>query len=91
MLRKLTNKFFKGESLKGGDVYAVQAGDYVGELWIYMESDDDNHYFLAPNKVNREIPKEKFDFGKEHDIIEFVENTPKHIYKVLKEQYRKNG
>ena len=90
MLKKLTNKIFKRESLKGGDVYAVQAGDYVGELWIYMESDEDNHYFLAPNKVNREIPKEKFDFGKEHDIIEFVETTPRNIFKVLKEQYDKN-
>jgi hypothetical protein len=90
MLKNLTNKIFKSDSLKDGDVYAVQTGDYVGELWIYMESDKDNHYFLAPNKVNRQIPKEKFDFGKEYDIIEFVETTPKNIFKVLKEQYRKN-
>lgn len=90
-MKNILDKLFKREILKGGDVYAVQAGDYVGELWVYMESDADNHYFLAPNKVNREIPKEKFDFGKEHDIIEFVETTPRNIFKVLKEQYSKNG
>jgi hypothetical protein len=89
-MKNILNKIFKKGNLKDGDVYAVQAGDYVGELWIYMESDEDNHYFLAPNKVNREIPKEKFDFGKEHDIIEFVETTPRNIFKVLKEQFDKN-
>jgi hypothetical protein len=89
-MKNILDKLLKKESLKGGDVYAVQAGDYVGELWIYMESDEDTHYFLAPNRVNREIPKEKFDFGKEHDIIEFVETTPRNIFKVLKEQYDKN-
>jgi hypothetical protein len=89
-MKNILNKLFKKQSLKGGDVYAVQTGDYVGELWIYVESNDENHYFLAPNKINRQIPKEKFDFGKEHGIIEFVETTPKNIFKVLKEQYNQN-
>ena len=89
-MKNILNNLFKKQSLKGGDVYAVQTGDYVGELWIYIESDEENHYFLAPNKINRQIPKEKFDFGKEHDIIEFVETTPKNIFKVLKEQYKQN-
>jgi hypothetical protein len=89
-MKKLIEKFFKRKEFKDGDVYAVQTGDYVGELWIYMESDEENHYFLAPNKINRQIPKEKFDFGKEHGIIEFVETTPNNIFKVLKEQYKQN-
>jgi hypothetical protein len=86
----LINFFKKKSILNKGDTYAVQTGDYVGELLIFMKSDDENYHFLAPNKVNRAIPKEKFDFGLEHHIIEFVETIPKNIFKVLERQFENN-
>lgn len=83
-------KFWK-RKLLGGDTYAVNTGDYVGELLTYVESSEDHYHFLSiPSMVNREIPKEKFDFGKEHNIIEFVERIPKKVFRITEEKFIEN-
>jgi hypothetical protein len=82
---------FKKNKIKKGDVYAVQTGDYVGEMLIFIDDDEEFYMFLSsPKMINREIPKDKFDFGKENEIIEYVETLPRNIFKVVEKQFRSN-
>ena len=82
--------FFK-KKIKAGDIYAVQTGDYVGEMWVFIEKKDDNYLFLSiPKMENREVTIEKFDFAKQNDIIEYVKSIPRDFFKVVKKQYEEN-
>ena len=60
-------KFFNSKKPKHPqerNTYAITTGDYVGEMFIYIESDDDCHKFLSvPKNVNRKVPKEKFELS----------------------------
>ena len=88
-----TMKIFKKEPLKliSGDTYAVLTGDYAGEMLVYVYTDVLYHKFLSlPLMENRNIPKEKFVFGMNNHIIEFVERVPKKFYKVIEAQHQKN-
>ena len=77
--------------IKAGDVYAIQTGDYVGEMWVFMEKINDNYHFLSIQKMkNREVPKEKFDIGVKNGIVEHVESVPRSFFKVVKRQYEEN-
>lgn len=74
-----------------GWIYAVTAGDYVGEMLVYIRSDVFAHNFLSlPEMVNRRIPKDKFIFGMNEAIIEFVENVPKKYFGLIEAQFNKN-
>ena len=74
---------------KRGDVYAVQAGDFVGQLFNFIKKDGDDYVFLSIPEIKiQRVPKEKFDFAKNHEIIDYVEKLPKNIFKVIKAQYK---
>ena len=80
--------FFKKPKIKKGDVYAVQTGDFVGQLFNFIKNDGDDFVFLSlPEMKIQRVPEEKFDFAKEHAIIEFVEHLPRNIIKVVEKQY----
>ena len=69
-------------------IYACLHGDYVGEMFIYIDKKDDNYLFLSvPKKINQTIPIKSFDSGMNLGILEFVEVTLEEIYKVAKAQY----
>lgn len=85
----MINLFKKG--LKKGDVYAVQTGDYVGEMLIFVDDDPEFYMFLStPKMLNRDIPKDKFDIGKKNGIIEYVETLPRDVFKVVEKQFESN-
>lgn len=91
----MISKFFKPK-LKKGDVYAVQAGDFVGQFFNYVIQSDKCYCFLStPLMEIQKVPKEKFDFAVENGIIEYVETLPRNIFKVIKAEYdnqsKKNG
>lgn len=88
----MVGKIFKREpEPKKSIPYAVQNGHYVGEMFVYMEKDDKNFYFISiPKNLNREVPKDKFFFGVENKILEEVEKLPNNIYSILKAQYSYN-
>lgn len=73
---------------KKGDVYAVQAGDFIGQMFIFIKKDKDDYVFLAPEEKIQRVPIEKFDFAKEQGIIDYVENLPRNIFKAIKDQYK---
>lgn len=88
----MVGKIFKREPEPKTKIpYAVQNGHYVGEMFVYMEKDENNFYFISiPKNINREVPKEKFFFGIENKILEEVEKLPNNIYSLLKAQYFHN-
>lgn len=72
-------------------VYGVPHGVFRGELFCFIEECSDNYCFLSlPKMIVRVIPKEKFEFAMKNSIIEFVEELPKRIYKVIEAQYKQS-
>tara|TARA_R110001583_G_scaffold43179_2_gene137308 strand:+ start:1708 stop:2034 length:327 start_codon:yes stop_codon:yes gene_type:complete len=73
------------------EVYAVQTGDYVGQMFTVVEPKTDFIGCLAlPLMENIKVPVESFENGRNNDIIKFVEKLPKPVYSVVEAQYKKN-
>lgn len=71
--------------------FAVTTGAFLGEIIIFIKQTNDNYHFLSvPNNINRIIPKEKFDFGIENNILQLIERLPKDVHAVTVKQYEKN-
>lgn len=88
----MKNFFKKDKGLKRGDTFRVETGDYAGQILTYMESKDENHRFVSmPEAKNLDIPIDKFDFGKEHEIITYIEKLPRKIVRVVEAQYKHNN
>lgn len=80
--------FWKKDKPRKRDVFAITAGDYVGQLFNYIKQDGDDYVFLSiPDMKIQRVPKEKFELGKEQEIIEYVEKLPRNIFQVVKKQY----
>ena len=73
------------------EVYAVQTGDYVGQMFTIVEHSKDVIGCLAlPLMENIKVPRESFENGRNNNIIKFVEELPKDVYSVIEAQYNKN-
>ena len=73
------------------DIYAVEAGDYVGRMFAIVDPRDDAIGCLSlPQMENIEVPIESFDTGRNNNIIKFVEKVPKDVYSVIEAQYKNN-
>jgi len=72
-------------------IYAITGGIYLGELLVYMATNNNVHKFLSlPKMINRNIPTEKFKFGIDQKIVDIVEKLPKNVYKTCIQQFNKN-
>ena len=79
------------KAIKKRQLYACSQGDYVGQMFIVIEVKDQKVNCLqVPDMKNIQIPTDKFDLGRNSDIIELVEVIPKDVYDVSAAQYRKN-
>ena len=73
------------------DIYAVEAGDYVGKMFAIVEPKKDAiGCLILPQMENVDVPIESFDNGRNNDIIKLVEKLPKNVYSVVEAQYKKN-
>lgn len=73
------------------DIYAVETGDYVGQMFAIVDPRDDGIGCLSlPRMENIEVPIESFDTGRNDNIIKFVERVPKDVYSVIEAQYKTN-
>ena len=73
------------------DIYAVETGDYVGQMFAIIDLKEDAiGCLILPHMKNIDVPRESFDNGRNNDIIKFVEKLPKDVYSVVEAQYRKN-
>lgn len=69
-------------------IYAVNSGDYLGEFFVYMESNENEYRFLSLPKMQlRKVPKDKFKFAIDNKVLELVEKLPSETYEVCKVQY----
>ena len=73
------------------EIYAIQTGDYVGQMFAIVEINKDHIGCLSlPEMKNVKVPKESFDSGRNNDIIKLVEKLPKKVYSVVEAQYKEN-
>jgi hypothetical protein len=73
------------------EVYAVQTGDYVGQMFAIVDLKEDFIGCLSiPSIENIKVPIESFENGRNNHIIKFVEKLPKEVYSVVEAQYNKN-
>jgi hypothetical protein len=74
-----------------GHSYAIQTGTYVGEIFVFVEELGSSYGFISiPKNINREVPKDKFDYGLSTNIVEFVEKIQSKAFNLLKKQYEFN-
>jgi len=79
------------EDIKIKQTYAVQTGDYVGQMFIVCKITEKGVGCLSvPKMENVLVPKDKWTIGRNSDIIEYVEELSQDIFKVCAAQYKKN-
>jgi hypothetical protein len=80
-----------GKQIKPGDIYAVHTGTYAGEMLIFIKKLGVDYCFLSiPNMLNRVIPKVIFEYGRNNNILKYVERVPGYVLKTSTAQYTKN-
>tara|TARA_R110000796_G_scaffold25563_3_gene71867 strand:- start:73 stop:330 length:258 start_codon:yes stop_codon:yes gene_type:complete len=79
-------------NINKGDLFAVQSGDYVGQMFAVVDLTTDGIDCLSvPDMKNVNVTKEKFDFGRNNGIIEYVETLTTDVFQVIHAQYTKNA
>ncbi len=81
----------EAEETKTKQTYAVQTGDYVGQIFIVCEITEKGIGCLSvPAMKNVLVPTDKWTIGRNSDIIEYVEELSRDIFTVCAAQYKKN-
>ena len=76
------------DQVKIRETYAVQTGDYVGQMFIVCEISEKGVGCLSvPNMKNVLVPTEKWVHGRNSDIIEYVETLPDEVYMISETLY----
>ena len=90
--RKLKKEKDSTLQYRPGSAFGISSGKYLGEFFVYMEQTEDMMIFLSLPKMEiRKVPKEKFKYGIDNNVLEFQEILPKKIRLVCIEQYNKNA
>jgi len=72
-------------------VYAVQTGDYAGQMFIIVELNKGSVDCLAiPPMENVKVPFDSFEHARNNNIIKYVEQLPRNVFKISAAQYFKN-
>jgi hypothetical protein len=76
------------DQVKIRETYAVQTGDYVGQMFIVCEVTEKGVGCLSvPDMKNVLVPTDKWTLGRNSDIIEYVETLPDEVYMISETQY----
>jgi hypothetical protein len=71
-----------------GHAYAVGTGTYVGEMFVFIEHNQNDYCFISiPKNVNREVPKDKFVLGLNSQIIDYVGQIDSDVLHLLEKQF----
>lgn len=86
-------KLFRSKKIpRFGDSYAVQTGDYAGQIFVFIKKTDDFYEFLStPLMENRQVPIEKFDFALNESIIEYVKRLPRYVRNITRLKFEENA
>lgn len=67
-----------------GSCYAVLAGDYHGEIFVFFKQIDNTLMFVSlPSMVLREVEISKLEIGLKENILDSLEILPKDVYEVI--------
>ena len=83
----------KTKKIKQGNTYAIHNGDYAGQMFVFIKQNKKTktYSFLGlPDMTTLEISQSDFDEGIRTEIVQFVEATPRYVFKVILNQYEKN-
>tara|TARA_R100000805_G_C3600473_1_gene101192 strand:- start:426 stop:704 length:279 start_codon:yes stop_codon:yes gene_type:complete len=73
-----------------GSLFAVVAGDYMGEFLLCMERGNDEYVFMSlPDFKILKVPDVEVERGLNSKVIDFIEKIPKKYFKECCEQYKK--
>ena len=73
---------------KRGHAYAVGTGTYVGEMFVFVEETEGDYNFISiPKNKNRVVPKDKFEIGIKHKILEEVDAIDNDVFILLQKQF----
>lgn len=73
---------------KKGYIYAVGTGTYVGEMFVFVEENEDSYNFISiPKNENRCVPKEKFEIGIKYKILEDIGIMDCDVFNLLEKQF----
>ena len=89
----IVTSLFKKKSLCDleGRMYAVTTGDYAGQILLLVKQIDNSYWFLSiPSNNNQEVPIDKFEFGMNNDILDYIGDLPRDIFKTVKSQFEYN-
>jgi hypothetical protein len=79
------------DPVKKRQTYAVQTGDFVGQLFIVcVVSEKGVGCLSVPDMKNVLVPTDKWALGRNSDIIEYVETLPHEVYMISETQYFAN-
>jgi hypothetical protein len=66
------------------NVYAINNGNYVGNLFVCMGKDGDVYNFLSfPNSKIEKVPEKDFEDGLKKGILTFIEKAPRKEFRQL--------
>tara|TARA_Y100000592_G_C5303410_1_gene236595 strand:+ start:205 stop:453 length:249 start_codon:yes stop_codon:yes gene_type:complete len=65
---------------KPGDIFAVLAGDFMGEFFVFIEGSKEYTFLSLPDFHIRKVPKNKYLLGIKDSILEFQETLPSDIF-----------
>ena len=72
-------------------VYAVETGDYAGQMFIVVNpTTEDVGCLSIPVMENVKVPRDALEYAVDSSIITFVETLPRKVYKISEAQYLKN-
>jgi hypothetical protein len=82
----LQNKLGKHPIRRG--IYAVNAGDYAGEFFVFMDVIEGRYNFLSlPKNECRHVPEDAFNRGVKQRIITFIQSLPNNVFEICKAQF----
>ncbi len=76
---------------KKREAYAVETGDYVGQVFVVIRVGDSVECLSLPAMNNISIPRESFISGRKTGIITLLETLPRSVFKVSEAQYYSNS
>jgi len=70
-------------SYKKQEIYAVETGDYVGQMFVVVDITKGVVCCLRlPDMENIIVSKESFEHGRNTDILKFIEKLPRDVFKM---------
>jgi hypothetical protein len=70
-----------------GNIYAVTAGDYMGEFFVLMDNNTDYVFLSLPDFHIRTVSEDKLQIGLDKNILDFREKLPVDIFKECIKKY----